>query len=98
MFSPLEQFDAIRLISLNIFNLDLSFFNIIIPMILLISIFWISVTLLKDNFSLVPTSIQYLFELVFEFIFNLIKQQIGRDGYLFFPFIFTLFNFVLICI
>lgn len=40
---------------------------------------------------------QRFLELIVEFIFNLIKQQIGKDGYIYFPFIFTLFTFILTC-
>jgi len=96
MFSPLEQFDAIRLIPIT-FYIDLSFFNILLPLILLIALFAIITNLFKNNYKLIPTSIQRLFEMLIEFIFNLIKQQIGKEGYIFFPLIFTLFNFVLIC-
>jgi len=35
-------------------------------------------------------------ENVVKFIFNLVKQQIGREGYVYFPLIFSLFTFILI--
>lgn len=39
--------------------------------------------------------IQSICEKNIEFIFDLIKQQIGKDGYILFPYIFTIFNFIL---
>jgi ATP synthase subunit 6 len=94
MFSPLEQFDVIPLISFGFKNYDLSLFNIFVPLFLIILLFW-ALTLLKFYFKLVPYSVQSVFENIIEFIFNLIKGQIGKEGYIFFPFIFTIFSFVL---
>jgi F-type H+-transporting ATPase subunit a len=93
MFSPLEQFDVISFF--NVF-FDLPFLSTLLPFVLLLLVFVVSVNVLKYNLKLIPRSIQRLFELVIEFIFNLLKQQIGKDGYMFFPFLFTLFNFILI--
>lgn len=81
MFSPLEQFDAIKLFS---FYLDLGFlpafeislFNITIPFILVISCFIYYFFLLEDEmFAVIPNNLQFLCETVIVFIFNLIKQQ-----------------------
>jgi F0F1-type ATP synthase membrane subunit a len=94
MFSPLEQFDAIKLISLTIYNHDLTFFSILIPLIILI-IFTYFLSSFGTNFTIVPVIIQSICEKNIEFIFDSIKQQIGKEGYIFLPFIFTLFNFVL---
>jgi len=74
---------------------ELSLFNIIIPFFLVIFFFFNYLFLLKNIFTVIPNTLQCLFENIIIFIFNLIKQQIGKEGYIFFPFIFTLFNFVL---
>jgi len=42
-----------------------------------------------------PSVFQYILELLFAFVFSIIKQQIGKEGYVFFPLIFVLFNFIL---
>ena len=97
MFSPLEQFDAIRLISFY-FYIDLTFFHIIIPLILFLFIFIYILLNLNKNNKLIPSSLQRLCELSIEFIYNLIKAQIGKEGYIFFPFIFMVFHFILISI
>jgi F-type H+-transporting ATPase subunit a len=94
MFSPLEQFDVIKLFYLPILNLP--FMNILVPFFLIISILLFIFLTLKFSFKLVPTKLQRFIEINFEFIFNLIKQQIGIEGYKYFPLIFTLFQFVLL--
>jgi F-type H+-transporting ATPase subunit a len=35
-------------------------------------------------------------ESVIEFIINIIKNQIGKEGFIFLPFIFTIFIFVIL--
>lgn len=93
MFSPLDQFDVIRVFSL--IGVQLPFINIIIPFILVIFIFFFYLSSFKFSFKIIPTKIQRFYEALFEFIFNLVKQQIGTEGYRYFPLIFSLFQFVL---
>jgi ATP synthase subunit 6 len=95
MFSPLEQFDVIPLIFLSIGNYDLTFFNIFLPLLLIIFILFILESY-YINYKLIPSNIQFIFESIIEFIFGIIKNQIGKEGFLFLPFIFTIFLFVLI--
>ncbi len=45
--------------------------------------------------ALVPGRWQLLVEMTYEFIANMVKSNIGREGKAFFPFIFTLFMFIL---
>jgi F-type H+-transporting ATPase subunit a len=44
--------------------------------------------------SLVPTRVQYVFEVLHGFIGELVKTNIGREGRPYFPYIFTLFIFI----
>lgn len=94
MFSPLEQFDAVKLISFTIYNHDFTMFSTLIPLIILITIIY-SLNIFSTNFTIIPVTIQSICDKSIEFILDLIKQQIGKDGYIFFPFIFTLFNLIL---
>lgn len=94
MFSPLEQFDVIFYLN-KIFKFPI--LNIMFPLLVVLVLFSPSVFFVLSNLKLVPTPLQRIFELIVEFIFNLIKQQIGKDGYIHSPFIFTLFNFIPIC-
>jgi F-type H+-transporting ATPase subunit a len=94
MFSPLEQFDVIPLLFFSIGNYDLSLFNIFIPLLLIISLMF-SLYYLRSEIKLIPYSFQSVFENLTDFIFGIIKNQIGREGFLFLPFILTVFIFVL---
>jgi F-type H+-transporting ATPase subunit a len=44
--------------------------------------------------TLIPNRIQTLGELAYEFVANMIRQNVGTAGMQFFPFVFTLFIFV----
>jgi len=94
MFSPLEQFDVIPLIFLSIGNYDITFFNIFLPLLLIIFVLSL-VESLYVNYKLIPSNIQYILESIIEFIINIIKNQIGKEGFIFLPFIFTIFIFVI---
>ena len=94
--SPLEQFEIKRLLGLDLGGLDLSFTNS--------SLFMVVTTLLVTGFlvlgmrrgSMVPGRWQSAAELSYEFIAGLIKDTVGTEGRRFFPFVFTLFMFILI--
>jgi ATP synthase subunit 6 len=101
-FSPLEQFDAIFFFHLSVCDLnslviaDFSLMHIILPLILLITIYY-SMTKFISFFSLIPTTIyQILIEYKLKFIFNLIKQQLGFIGFKYIILFFSIFFFVLI--
>jgi len=95
MFSPLEQFDVIPLVFFSIGNYDLTLFNIFLPLLLIIFLLFILESY-YINYKLIPSNIQFIFESLIEFIFGIIKNQIGKEGFLFLPFIFTIFIFVLL--
>jgi len=46
--------------------------------------------------SLVPSRIQLLSEMMYEFIANMLRSSAGKEGMVFFPFVFSLFAFVLV--
>lgn len=95
MFSPLEQFNVIPVMLW--FNIsDYSFTNVLLPLLIILVTSLIFIKLLKNKTFLIPTVFQYIIEMLTEFIFSILKQQVGKDGYLFFPLIFTLFNFILL--
>lgn len=97
MNSPLEQFDVIVIKFITIFNLDLSIVSILLPFFLLNFFLVIFLGLVKKEFKLIPEIWQYLVEKVYIFIYNIIKQQVGLNGYVYLPLVFTLFTFVLFC-
>ena len=47
--------------------------------------------------SMVPGRWQSIVELAYEFIANMLRENVGSEGRRYFPFIFTLFMFILFC-
>jgi F-type H+-transporting ATPase subunit a len=94
--SPLEQFTIVPLIPLHIGNYYFSFTNSSLFMFLTTSffLFLISMVTLHGG-RLVPTRWQSFVEFIYEFVANLVEEQVGKSGKKYFPFIFTLFTFLL---
>jgi len=97
--SPLEQFQILPLISLNLGNFDFSITNAtIISAIGLLSFVYILHSLLSKNktFFIVPNRIQYVIEVIYGVVYGLLNDNVGSVGKSFFPYVFTLFMFILI--
>jgi F-type H+-transporting ATPase subunit a len=94
MYSPLEQFDAIPLYNIYLCNYELTFFNIVLPLIIIILLF-IGLGLFKDHYKLIPYNIQIVFENIVEFVLDIIKNQTTKQGYIFLPLVITIFLFVI---
>lgn len=94
MYSPLEQFDAIPLYFISVCKYDLTFFNIILPLLIIILIFS-GLTIFKNDYKLIPYNIQIIFENLVEFVLNIIKNQTTKEGYIFLPLVITIFLFVI---
>jgi F0F1-type ATP synthase membrane subunit a len=79
--------------------IDLTFFNLLIPLILLRAFFYFFYSYFRkyDVFYLVPKTIfQRFYEFLIIFIFNLIKQQLGSHYYSYLTFIFSIFYGILL--
>ncbi len=99
VFSPLEQFAIISLIPINIGNL--SFTNASLFMFLTISTVLLLCHLVtwKGGY-LVPNAWQSFVEMLYDFVLNLVNEQISGPASVkqrFFPLIFVTFSFVLFC-
>lgn len=95
MASPVEQFKLKTLVPIEIGGMDLSFTNSSLFMaigVVLVSIF---LTQSMSGRHLVPSRMQSMAELSYEFIANMVRENVGSDGRAYFPFIFTLFMFIL---
>src|SRR6202042_2848440 len=92
-----EQFDIINIKSIYTSNIDISFNNIMLPLLvfILVAIFIISFNIY--NFRIIPLYLQKILEYIYIFIVSMIKQQAGNYGLYCFPFIFTLFSIILFC-
>jgi F-type H+-transporting ATPase subunit a len=96
VFDPMKQFEIKRLVELNFFGLDASFTNSSLMMVIgvaLVSVFLIGS---MRGRALVPDRLQSMAELSYEFVANMVRDNAGSEGMKFFPFIFTLFFYILI--
>lgn len=92
---PMHQFEIVRLVPVKIGGIDLSFTNASLWMVIAVAL--IITALMASSRKLVPGRLQSVAELSYEFVFNMLRDIVGDQGRPFFPFIFTLFMFVLAC-
>ena len=95
--SPLEQFAIKRLVPLDIGGIDVSITNSTVFMAVAVALITLFLTLSMSGRSLVPGRWQSMAELSYEFVARMIRDNVGSEGRQYFPFIFTLFMFILFC-
>ena len=95
--SPLAQFEIKRLVPMEVGGLDVSFTNASLFMVVAIAAVTLFLTWSMRSRAMVPGRMQSMAEISYEFIADMIKDNVGSDGRKYFPFIFTLFMFVLFC-
>ena len=95
MASPMEQFTIKPLSHIELFGYDVSFTNSALCMVITVVSATLLLSLCLRKRSIIPSAAQSIPEGLYEFIRNLLKENIGKDGLKYFSFIFTLFTFVL---
>jgi F-type H+-transporting ATPase subunit a len=101
--SPLDQFSILPLIPMKIGNFYFSFTNSSLFMLLTLSLVLLLIHFVtkKGGGNLVPNAWQSLVELIYDFVLNLVNEQIGGlSGNVkqkFFPCILVTFTFLLFC-
>jgi F-type H+-transporting ATPase subunit a len=96
VLNPMAQFAVKPLVPLHIGTYDVSFTNESLLMVIVVGaaslfLYWAALSR-----SLVPTRMQSMAELSYEFVGNMIHSAAGEDGLKFFPFVFTIFMYVLL--
>jgi F-type H+-transporting ATPase subunit a len=95
--NPLAQFEIHKIVDLRLGKFDISITNSALYMLLatiLIIAFMLFATRKK---SVIPSRLQIIAESVYNFVFDIIKSTIGEEGSKFFPLVFSLFTFILLC-
>ncbi len=92
---PLEQFEIKTLMPIEIGGMDVSFTNASLFMVIAITAVTLFLTLGMRRHALVPGRWQSMAELSYEFIASLLRDNVGKEGRRYFPFVFTLFMFLL---
>ncbi|MGL4396716.1 MAG: F0F1 ATP synthase subunit A [Hyphomicrobium sp.] len=91
----MSQFEIKRYIPLDLFGHDASFTNASLYMVLAVSLITIFFVVAMKNRALIPGRLQSVAELSYEFVANMIRENVGDEGMKYFPFVFSLFIFIL---
>ena len=94
--SPLEQFEITPFVHFEVGSVDLAFTNSSLAMVITITVITLFLTLSVNTRSIIPSRVQLISELSYGFIAQLLKDTVGEQGRKYFPFVFTIFMFVLI--
>ena len=92
---PIHQFQISRWVPIEIGGLDLSFTNSSAFMVAVVVVAGGFVYLSSASRGLVPSRMQSIAEMSYEFVANMLRDAAGSQGMKFFPFVFSLFMFVL---
>jgi len=96
--NPMHQFEVYRIgPEINLGNINLSFTNASLFMLLSAITIIIFLFLGTKKKLLIPSKIQVITEMSYSFVAKMISDTAGSKAKPFFPFIFTLFMFVLFC-
>ena len=94
--SPLAQFEIKTLVPIEMFGVNASFTNSSLFMVL--TVITVSLFLIGGmrRSAMIPGRWQSMAELSYVFIANMVKDNVGSEGRPYFPFIFTIFMFILV--
>ena len=95
MASPVDQFKLKTLVPFEIGGVALSYTTSSLWMSITVVTVTLFLTLSMRGGRLVPGRWLSLAEMSYEFIANMIRENVGAEGRKYFPFIFTLFMFIL---
>ena len=94
---PIHQFELKPIFSLGrIGNTEIVFSQASLYMLAAVALITLLTYLATRRNSLVPGRIQSLVEMSYEFVESTVRSTAGADGMRFFPFVFSLFTFVLV--
>lgn len=96
MASPLHQFEVKSILSISVGGVNASFTNAALFMCFAVAIITLFLTFSVRGRQFVPGRMQSLAELSYEFIANMIRTNVGSEGRPYFPFLFSLFYFILL--
>lgn len=95
--SPLHQFEVHPIEKFALGDVDISFTNASAWMMVVVLNLVLFFTLGMRGRALVPNRWQSLVEMSYGFIANMMKDTVGVQGRKYFPFVFSLFLFILTC-
>ncbi|BDX00438.1 F0F1 ATP synthase subunit A [Maricaulis maris] len=94
--NPIKQFEIHEVFPFEAFGLNLAFTNSSFFMMLTTVLTVILFTVAMSSRALVPNRAQSVAEIIYGFVADMVRSTAGQDGLRFFPFVFTLFIFILV--
>ncbi len=94
--SPLKQFEIDPISNIELGGYNISFTNSSFAMLITVLVITLFLTLTVNTRSIIPSRMQLISELMYNFIAQLLSDTVGDNGKRYFPFVFSLFMFVLI--
>ncbi len=93
---PIHQFHITDLIPIEVGGYDFSFTNSSLFMVATVAIAGGFLYLTTASRGLVPSRMQSVSEMSYEFVANMLRESAGTGGMRFFPLVFSLFMFILV--
>ncbi len=94
MANPVKQFQIEPIVPIDLGIVDLSFTNSSLAMAFAVGLSGLLFYAGTRRLALVPGRMQALVEMMYEFVANMVRDNVGKEGMKYFPFIFALFLFV----
>jgi F-type H+-transporting ATPase subunit a len=93
--SPLAQFTIERIIPIHIGRFDLSYTNAALLMTISVLLATLLLVGATARAKLVPSRLQSVAELLYEFVAGMVRDNVGEEGRRYFPLVFSIFIFIL---
>ena len=94
---PIHQFELKPIFSLgHIGHTEIVFTNAALYMLAAVAIITLLTVFATRRNSVIPSRMQSLAEVLYEFLASTVRSSAGEEGMRFFPFVFSLFMFVLV--
>ncbi|EAV43401.1 F0F1 ATP synthase subunit A [Roseibium aggregatum] len=93
---PIHQFNIQTLFPIEVGGMDFSFTNSSLFMVLTVAATSAFLIFSTSGRGLVPTRLQSISEMAYEFVAGTLRSSAGTEGMRFFPLVFSLFMFVLV--
>ena len=94
--SPMTQFSIVPYVDLKVGGMNVSFTNSSLMMVVAVVLITSFLVLSMRPRALVPGRWQSVAELLYEFVGGMLRDTVGAEGRPYFPFIFSLFMFMLV--
>jgi F-type H+-transporting ATPase subunit a len=94
---PMHQFVIQDVVPLpTVFGIDLTITNAALFMIITVFLIVVGLKMMTGRGALIPTRGQSIAELLYGFIADMVRSVMGDEGSKFFPYVFSLFTFILV--